>query len=134
MEHSGPGVTTPRGGAPFLKAGNDAEDAALAARGDRRAFERLYRAHVPRINSLARRMMGNDEAHEITQDVFVRAWEKLGTFRGEAQFGTWLYRLAVNVILARRSRLAVQRGRHGGGEEVLESIPERPRQHDLGMD
>ena len=56
------------------------------------AFERLYRAHVARIHSLARRMAGPAEADELTQDVFVRAWQKLGTFRGDSAFGTWLHR------------------------------------------
>lgn len=77
-------------------------DAALAAAGDSRAFERLYLRHVARIHSLVRRMVGGGEdADEIVQDVFVRAWERLSTFRGEAAFGTWLYRLAVNVVLNR---------------------------------
>ena len=69
--------------------GGDAEtaDAALAAAGDGRAFERLYRAHVARIHSLVRRMMGPDQADDVTQDVFVRAWNKLATFRAEAAFG-----------------------------------------------
>ena len=61
-------------------------EATLAATGDAHAFERLYRAHVARIHSLARRMLSEDEADETTQDVFVRAWQKLGTFRGETPF------------------------------------------------
>jgi len=133
MEHSGPGVTL-SGEATPSQGGNDAEDASLAARGDRRAFERLYRRHVARIHGLARRMVANDEAHELTQDVFVRAWQKLDTFRGEAQFGTWLYRLAVNVMLARRAKLAIQRQRYGGTDEVLEYLPARPGTSDMGLD
>src|SRR5438445_2548925 len=91
--------------------GGDAEtaDAALAASGDGRAFERLYRTHVARIHSLVRRMMGPDHADDVTQDVFVRAWDKLATFRAEAAFGTWLHRLAVNVILARRTTRSEER-------------------------
>lgn len=80
----------------------DAVDAALAASGDAHAFERLYRRHVTRVHTLVRRMMGEDN-EDVTQEVLVRAWQKLGTFRGEATFGTWLHRLAVNVILNRRS-------------------------------
>jgi len=79
---------------------------ALARGGDEGAFERLYRANVGRIHGLARRMAGFDAADELTQDVFVRAWEKLGSFRGESQFGTWLYRLAINVIVERRRSAA----------------------------
>lgn len=74
---------------------SDAVDATLAASGDASAFERLYRHHVPRVYSLVRRMLNDDDADELTQDIFVRAWQKLGTFRGEAAFGTWLHRVAV---------------------------------------
>ena len=80
----------------------DAVDAALAASGDAHAFERLYRRHVARVHTLVRRMLG-EENEEVTQEVLVRAWRKLGTFRGEAAFGTWLHRLAVNVILNHRT-------------------------------
>src|ERR1700758_12049 len=79
----------------------EAVDVALAASGDGRAFERLYRSHVARVHSLARRMINAEVADDVTQDVFIRAWQKLASFRGEAAFGTWLHRLAVNVILAR---------------------------------
>jgi RNA polymerase sigma-70 factor (ECF subfamily) len=105
----------------------DAEmaDAALAASGDGRAFERLYRAHVARIHSLVRRMVDADQADDITQDVFVRCWEKLGTFRGEAAFGTWLHRLAVNVILGRRQTIGIERGRFLDAEGALDALPAR---------
>ena len=73
-------------------------DVRLAAAGDTTAFERLYRAHVPRVYGLACRMAGYDRADEFTQDVFVRTWQKLRTFRGEATFSSWLYRLAANLI------------------------------------
>src|SRR5438309_288985 len=91
-----PGVATLRRD-PDQRALGDAEtaDAALAASGDGSAFERLYQAHVARVHSLVRRMIGPDSADDIAQDVFVRAWTKLPTFRGEAAFGTWLHRLAV---------------------------------------
>ena len=66
-----------------------------------RAFEQLYRAHLPRVHSLVRRMTGGRDADELTQDVFVRVWQKLGTFRGDSAFTTWLHRLAVNVVIER---------------------------------
>ena len=70
-----------------------------AANGDVRAFEELYSIHLPRVHSLVRRMTGGRDADELTQDIFVRVWQKLGSFRGESAFGTWLHRLAVNVVI-----------------------------------
>jgi RNA polymerase sigma-70 factor (ECF subfamily) len=109
-------------------------DVARAARGDARAFERLYRCHVARVHGLARRMAGNDQADELTQEIFVRTWQKLWTFRGESAFGTWLHRVAVNVILARRAARAGERARLVGGAEILETLPVRPGPGDLSMD
>ena len=111
----------------------DAVDAALAASGDAHAFERLYRRHVNRIHTLVRRMMGED-SEDITQEVLVRAWQKLGTFRGEAAFGTWLHRLAVNVVLNRRA--ARGRLRKLFVEEPEEGFepPARPASPMAGLD
>ncbi|MBI4541884.1 MAG: RNA polymerase sigma factor [Gemmatimonadetes bacterium] len=84
----------------LAQADSEGADVALAAAGDHQAFERLYRLRVARIHSLVRRMVGGEgDPDELTQDVFVRAWQRLGTFRGEAAFGTWLHRLAVNLVL-----------------------------------
>lgn len=100
------------------------EDVALAAQGDTGAFERVYHAHLGRVHNLARRMAGADSADELTQDVFVRVWQKLGTFRGDSSFGTWLHRLAVNVIIERFRTLGTARDRFlADGEAVLERLP-----------
>ena len=114
----------------------DAEtaDVALAASGDARAFERLYRAHVARVHSLARRMLDADEADDLTQDVFVRAWQKLQTFRGEAAFGTWLHRVAVNVILARRKTVGTDRGRFEDAEDALDHVATRRHAPETSVD
>jgi RNA polymerase sigma factor (sigma-70 family) len=74
---------------------------ARARAGDTGAFERLYRRHVARVHGLCCRLCHGDraKAEQATQDAFVRAWEKLDTFRGEARFGTWLHRITVNVAL-----------------------------------
>ena len=79
----------------------DAEDVRAAAGGDRAAFQRLYRRHVDRVHGAVLRLAGYDRsrAEDLTQDAFVRAWQKLAEFRHESAFGTWLYRLAVNVAL-----------------------------------
>lgn len=75
-------------------------DVLAAQQGDAAAFERLYRANVSRVFAVCVRMSGDRvRAEELTQDVFVRAWEKLETFRGNSSFSTWLHRLAVNVVL-----------------------------------
>ena len=82
-----------------------------AQTGDTDAFGRLYRLHVGRVYALCLRIEGDAaRADELTQDTFVRAWERLPGFRGESAFGTWLHRLAVNVVLADR-RAAWRRDR-----------------------
>jgi RNA polymerase sigma-70 factor (ECF subfamily) len=74
-----------------------------AQRGDASAFEALYREHVGRIHGLCLRMTGSaHEAESLTQEAFVRAWQRLGDFRGEAAFGTWLHHVAVSVVLTSR--------------------------------
>jgi RNA polymerase sigma-70 factor (ECF subfamily) len=109
-------------------------DVALAAAGDSSAFERLYRAHLARVHSLARRMLGGDQADEVTQDIFVRTWQKLGTFRGESAFGTWLHRLAVNVVIERRRSFAVQRGRMADDPTALDLLTVPPVRVDQRVD
>jgi len=72
----------------------------LAARGDVSAFEQLYARSAGRVYAVCVRMTGDPQrAREFTHDAFVRAWERLSTFRGEAAFETWMHRLAVNVVL-----------------------------------
>ncbi|MBA2457951.1 MAG: RNA polymerase sigma factor [Gemmatimonadales bacterium] len=112
----------------------DAVDATLAASGDAHAFERLYRGHLARIHSLIRRMLNDEDADEVAQDVFVRAWQKLGTFRGESAFGTWLHRLAINVILGRRETLGTRRKRYVDGDVALELVPGRRTAPETAMD
>jgi len=71
-----------------------------AQSGDRAAFEQIYRENVGRVFAICLRLLADStRAQELTQDVFVRAWEMIGTFRGESAFSSWLYRLAVNVVL-----------------------------------
>jgi RNA polymerase sigma-70 factor (ECF subfamily) len=74
-----------------------------AREGDRAAFEVIYREHVGRVYGLCLRMAGSHhDAEALTQETFVRAWQKLGDFRGESAFGTWLHRVAVRVVLTSR--------------------------------
>jgi RNA polymerase sigma-70 factor, ECF subfamily len=109
-------------------------DVALAAGGDQSAFERLYRTHVARIHSLTRRMLGTGDADEVTQDIFVRTWQKLGQFRGDSAFATWLHRLAVNVVIERRRSYAIQRGRMSDDPDALDAATVAPARADLTVD
>ena len=79
-----------------------------AQAGDKHAYEQLYRRHAGKIHGLCWRICGgqNALAEELTQEAFIRAWQKLGTFKGNSRFSTWLHRVAVNVALSdRRIRL-----------------------------
>lgn len=74
-----------------------------AREGDPEAFRLLYEEHVGRIYALCLRLARDPgQAEEWVQDTFIRAWKKLPDFRGESAFGTWLFRIAVNVSLAAR--------------------------------
>jgi RNA polymerase sigma-70 factor (ECF subfamily) len=72
-----------------------------AQSGDVGAFELLYREHSPRIYALCLRLKAGDksDATELLQDVFIKAWRRLDTFRGDCAFVSWLHRLAVNTML-----------------------------------
>ncbi|MCJ7629328.1 MAG: RNA polymerase sigma factor [Longimicrobiales bacterium] len=112
----------------------EGQDVGLAAGGNPQAFERLYRSHHGRVHTLALRLAGVDWAEDLTQEVFIRAWTKLGTFRGESSFGTWLYRLAVNLILSRRETLRRRRQRHLPENGLLDRLPARERHPGLAGD
>ena len=127
------GVMALSGDGAAIPAGRDA-DVALAAAGDSSAFERLYLTHLARIHSLTRRMLGTHEADEVTQDIFVRTWQKLSQFRGESAFSTWLHRLAVNVIIERRRSYAIQRERMSDDPDALELVTVAPRRGDQRVD
>ena len=101
-----------------------------AQRGDDEAFCALYRAHVGRVHALCLRLAGDAQAAgELTQDVFVRAWEALPSFRGESAFSSWLHRLAVNVFLGvrrstgRRERRVLTTAEPGALERPTEMAP-----------
>ena len=72
-----------------------------AQTGDVDAFELLYREHSPRVYALCLRLKAGDksDATELLQDVFIKAWRRLDTFRGDCAFSSWLHRLAVNAML-----------------------------------
>jgi RNA polymerase sigma-70 factor (ECF subfamily) len=86
----------------------DTDDAMRARAGDMAAFERIYRRHHPRIRRLAARMVGVEQADDLTQDIFFRAWVKLRSYRADAAFSTWLFRLGVNMLIRGASRARAQ--------------------------
>ena len=79
---------------------NEAELIERAKQGDAQAFQALYDKHKRRVYSLCLRMTANTaEAEDLTQEAFLQLYRKIGTFRGESAFSTWLHRLSVNVVL-----------------------------------
>jgi RNA polymerase sigma-70 factor (ECF subfamily) len=78
----------------------DLQLAKLAADGDMAAFEEIYRRHHRRVYSICLRMLQNtSEAEDLTQDVFIQLYRKIGSFRGDSAFTTWLHRMTVNQVL-----------------------------------
>jgi len=86
----------------------DDRDLVRAAQaGDALAFEELVRRHAERVHAVVLRLVDRGEdAEEITQETFLRAWRGIGGFKGDAAFSTWLYRIAVNEANRRRGRRA----------------------------
>jgi RNA polymerase sigma-70 factor, ECF subfamily len=80
----------------------------LAQAGDARAFEFLYDLHSRRVYALCLRMVGNpSDAEDLMQEAFLQLFRKIGTFRGESAFSTWLHRMTVNVVLMRLRKKAL---------------------------
>ena len=99
----GPTVTAP---VSSLEPTPDAELARRIAAGDEAAFDRLYGDNAGRVYAVCLRMAGDaTRARSLTQEAFVRAWQRIGSFRGDARLSSWLHRIAVNVVLeSERSR------------------------------
>ena len=111
-----------------------------AAAGDQAAFGQLVQRHQARLYNLARALVGDPaEAEDLTQESFVRAWRAIGRFRGDAAFGTWLYRVALNVIRSHLSRRGKRAGVWGWWQrqtspDAAPSIDDRPDPRDLESD
>ena len=120
---SPPMVMTPATSVPL----SDAGLVERAARGDVQAFEELYRANLGRVYALCLRMTGDPSvAEDLVQEAFIRAWQKLATFRGSSAFSTWLHRVTVNVALGDRRRISRREGRVSMvGEEAINESPAR---------
>ena len=104
-----------------------------AAAGDREAFDELVRRHQSAIVGLARSLTGGSvDAEDAAQEVFVRAWRSLGSFRGDSTFRTWLHRIALNVVSSYHGRLSRVRRlfqfaapERESAEDPMESAPDR---------
>jgi RNA polymerase sigma-70 factor (ECF subfamily) len=112
-------MTSPRAGGPH----DEQELVARAQRGDVEAFEALYHGYSGRVYALCVRLTSDRQAAtELLQDAFVRVWERLATYRGDAALGTWLHRLTVNCFLEaerkskrREKRVELREVGDGGG-------------------
>jgi RNA polymerase sigma-70 factor (ECF subfamily) len=94
-----------------------------AQAGHRPAFEELVRRHADRLHAVVRRLVDTrEEAEEVTQEAFLRAWRGLGRFKGDAAFSTWLYRIGVNEAHRRRDAPPARRR-----ETSLEAQAVEPR-------
>ena len=101
-----------------------AEERALiyrASRGDVDAFSKLVSAHSALVRGVALRMLGGQEAQDASQEVWVRVWANIRSFRGESAFSTWLYRVTVNTCLTIRRKSRAARTREV--EEELAHLP-----------
>jgi RNA polymerase sigma-70 factor, ECF subfamily len=98
---------------------DDATLVSACRRGDARAMETLYHQYKRRVFGLCHRIAGPVDAEEVAQEAFVRVFRGLAGFRGDAQLGTWVYRLAVNCAL---THVAKQRRRREIGDEDLDAV------------
>lgn len=106
-----------------------------AQEGDVDAFEGLYREHVGKVYGLCLRMIREpSRAEELTQQVFVRAWQKLGSFRGDSAFSTWLYRLAANAVLGHLRSQGRWDERFAATDETLSEPPGHSPRPDRRID
>lgn len=107
---------------------SDLELVRAAAAGDAAAFEQLYQQHYRRVYSLCLRMLGSTtQAEDLTQEVFLQVFRKLGSFRGDSQFTTWLHRLTVNQVLMHFRKRGVKL-EHTSEEGDFTNVVETPLQ------
>ena len=107
---------------------SDLDLARRAAAGDTAAFEQLYAQHHRRVYSLCLRMLGNtSQAEDMTQEVFLQVYKKIGSFRGDSAFTTWLHRLTVNQVLMHFRKRGVKL-EHTSEEGDFTNVVETPIQ------
>jgi RNA polymerase sigma-70 factor (ECF subfamily) len=110
---------------------SESELIARAQQGDEGAFEDLFQLHKRRVFSLCLRMTGDTaEAEDLAQEAFLQLFRKIGTFRGESAFSTWLHRLVVNVVLMRLRKKGIQKV----SLDETDSSQEEPVKREYGDD
>ena len=102
---------------------DDAQLIAACRRGEARAMEMLYHQFKRRVFGMAHRIVGASDAEEVAQEVFVRVFRGLASFRGDSALSTWIYRLTVNAAL---SHLAKRGRRQEVGDDGLSDVPAPP--------
>ncbi len=116
------------------RAADERKLVAEAARGSKTAFEQLYRLHVGKVYGLCLRMTANvATAEDCTQEAFVQAWKSLPAFEQRSRYGTWLYRIAVNVALAQGRKRGESLGKHASADELAADTLADPAVADLGV-
>ena len=124
-----PGETEP---AKYHRSSQMMDLVTRAQSGDRAAFDALYRVTVNRVYAVCLRMSGSvEEAERLTQDTYVRVWQRLDSFRGESAFTSWLHRLVVNCVLedARATKRREDRVLNVEEPAMLESTRFAPTAH-----
>src|SRR5579872_2928696 len=110
---------------------SEAEAIERAKQGDADAFRVLYDKHKRRVYSLCLRMTANTaEAEDLAQEAFLQLYRKIGTFRGESAFSTWLHRLAVNVVLMHLRKKGLQQV----SLDDVDTSQDEPVKRDYGSD
>lgn len=99
---------------------------ARASRGDVEAFTKLVKAHSSLVYRVSLRMLGNEDAQDASQEVWVRVWRNLRGFRVESAFSTWLYRITMNTCLSMRQRESRRQEHREHGGEAMPYLPEPP--------
>jgi RNA polymerase sigma-70 factor (ECF subfamily) len=106
-----------------------------ASQGDVEAFAKLVRAHSSLVYRVALRTLGKEEAQDASQEVWIRVWKNIRSFRAQSAFSTWLYRIALNTCLSARQRGARLKEREyhvgGGNGEPMPYLPEPGGEEEL---
>ena len=102
--------------------------ASRAAQGDVEAFTKLLRAHSSLVYRVALRMLGNEDAKDASQEVWIKVWKNIQSFRGESSFSTWLYRITINTCLSflQKESRRKEREEYATAEDQMPYLPQPP--------